>query len=27
VPSPLLEEYVGNGWTGKAAGRGFYQYG
>jgi enoyl-CoA hydratase/3-hydroxyacyl-CoA dehydrogenase len=25
-PSPLLEEYVGNGWTGKAAGRGFYQY-
>lgn len=27
VPSPLLEEYVANGWTGKAAGRGFYQYG
>jgi len=27
VPSPLLEEYVGNGWTGKPAGRGFYQYG
>jgi enoyl-CoA hydratase/3-hydroxyacyl-CoA dehydrogenase len=25
-PSPLLEEYVGKGWTGKAAGRGFYQY-
>jgi len=27
VPSPLLEEYVANGWTGKSAGRGFYQYG
>jgi enoyl-CoA hydratase/3-hydroxyacyl-CoA dehydrogenase len=26
VPSPLLEEYVANGWTGKTAGRGFYQY-
>ncbi len=26
-PSPLLEEYVKNGWTGKASGRGFYQYG
>ncbi|MCK5414060.1 MAG: 3-hydroxyacyl-CoA dehydrogenase, partial [Thermoplasmata archaeon] len=25
-PSPLLEEYVAKGWTGKAAGRGFYQY-
>jgi enoyl-CoA hydratase/3-hydroxyacyl-CoA dehydrogenase len=25
-PSPLLEEYVEKGWTGKAAGRGFYQY-
>jgi enoyl-CoA hydratase/3-hydroxyacyl-CoA dehydrogenase len=25
-PSPLLEEYVGKGWTGKASGRGFYQY-
>ncbi|HUV98156.1 MAG TPA: 3-hydroxyacyl-CoA dehydrogenase family protein [Candidatus Paceibacterota bacterium] len=24
-PSPLLEEYVGKGWTGKKAGRGFYQ--
>jgi enoyl-CoA hydratase/3-hydroxyacyl-CoA dehydrogenase len=27
IPSPLLEEYVGKGWTGKSAGRGFYQYG
>ena len=26
-PSPLLEEYVGKGWTGKGAGRGFYTYG
>lgn len=24
-PCPLLEEYVGKGWTGKKAGRGFYQ--
>jgi enoyl-CoA hydratase/3-hydroxyacyl-CoA dehydrogenase len=24
VPCPLLEEYVGKGWTGKKAGRGFY---
>ncbi len=27
APCPLLEEYVAEGWTGKAAGRGFYQYG
>ncbi len=27
IPCPLLEEYVGKGWTGKSAGRGFYQYG
>lgn len=26
-PSPLLEEYVGKGFTGKSAGRGFYEYG
>jgi len=26
-PSPLLEEYVGKGWTGRGAGRGFYEYG
>ncbi len=26
-PCPLLEEYVGKGWTGKGAGRGFYAYG
>jgi enoyl-CoA hydratase/3-hydroxyacyl-CoA dehydrogenase len=26
-PSPLLEEYVSNGWTGRSAGRGFYKYG
>ncbi|MEM3586785.1 MAG: 3-hydroxyacyl-CoA dehydrogenase [Candidatus Jordarchaeaceae archaeon] len=25
-PCPLFEEYVKNGWTGKAAGRGFYKY-
>ncbi|RLI31426.1 3-hydroxybutyryl-CoA dehydrogenase [Candidatus Bathyarchaeota archaeon] len=25
-PCPLLEEYVSKGWTGKKAGRGFYQY-
>jgi enoyl-CoA hydratase/3-hydroxyacyl-CoA dehydrogenase len=25
-PSPLLEEYVAKGWTGRAAGRGFYTY-
>jgi enoyl-CoA hydratase/3-hydroxyacyl-CoA dehydrogenase len=24
-PCPLIEEYVGKGWTGKKAGRGFYQ--
>jgi 3-hydroxyacyl-CoA dehydrogenase len=24
-PCPLLEEYVNKGWTGKKAGRGFYQ--
>jgi len=26
-PCPLLEDYVGKGWTGKAAGKGFYEYG
>ncbi len=26
-PSPLLEEYVGKGFTGKSTGRGFYEYG
>ena len=26
APCPLLEEYVSKGWTGKKAGRGFYQY-
>ncbi len=26
VPSPLLEEYVSQGWTGRASGRGFYEY-
>jgi len=26
-PCPLLEEYVGKGWTGRGAGRGFYEYG
>jgi enoyl-CoA hydratase/3-hydroxyacyl-CoA dehydrogenase len=26
-PSPLLEDYVGKGWTGKGAGKGFYSYG
>jgi enoyl-CoA hydratase/3-hydroxyacyl-CoA dehydrogenase len=26
-PCPLLEEYVGRGWTGRGAGRGFYEYG
>ena len=26
-PCPLLEEYVGKGWTGRKAGRGFYKYG
>ena len=25
-PCPLLEEYVAKGWTGRKAGRGFYQY-
>ncbi|MEM1769656.1 MAG: 3-hydroxyacyl-CoA dehydrogenase [Nitrososphaerota archaeon] len=25
-PCPLLVEYVNNGWTGRAAGRGFYKY-
>ena len=25
-PCPLFEEYVGKGWTGKAAGRGFHKY-
>jgi enoyl-CoA hydratase/3-hydroxyacyl-CoA dehydrogenase len=25
-PCPLLEEYVGKGWTGRSAGRGFYTY-
>ncbi len=25
-PCPLLEEYVGKGWTGRGAGRGFYEY-
>jgi enoyl-CoA hydratase/3-hydroxyacyl-CoA dehydrogenase len=25
-PCPLFEEYVKKGWTGKAAGRGFYKY-
>lgn len=25
-PCPLLEDYVGKGWTGKTAGRGFYEY-
>ena len=25
-PCPLLEDYVGNGWTGRGAGRGFYEY-
>jgi len=25
-PCPLLEDYVAKGWTGKRAGRGFYQY-
>lgn len=27
IPSPLLEEYVGKGFTGKSTGRGFYEYG
>ena len=26
-PCPLLEDYVSKGWTGKKAGRGFYEYG
>ena len=26
-PCPLLEDYVGRGWTGRGAGRGFYEYG
>ena len=26
-PSPLLEDYVSKGWTGKGAGKGFYSYG
>jgi len=25
-PCPLLEDYVGKGWTGRGAGRGFYEY-
>lgn len=26
-PCPVLEEYISKGWTGRKAGRGFYQYG
>jgi enoyl-CoA hydratase/3-hydroxyacyl-CoA dehydrogenase len=26
-PIPLIEEYVGKGWTGRKAGKGFYEYG